>query len=252
MFIDISGEGAPLVLIHGWGLNGAVWNGVLPELTKHFKVYNIDLPGFGHSRDHWPDSVRLIDWAQMIRAKIPDQSIIIGWSLGGLFAQQLAIQFPEKVKHLVLIGSTPKFSQSDDWPGMKPEVLSSFHQALKRDPEKTIERFLAIQAMGSDSVKEDVRHLRLWLQQKPVAQVQALNIGLDILALGDLRKQWHLIKCPVTGFFGRLDSLVPVPAIDSMLQLLPSLQTHIFKHSSHAPFISEPTLFLDQLYKSLH
>ncbi len=252
MFVNISGKGPDLVLIHGWGLNGAVWQGVLPELEQHFRVHNIDLPGFGESKDVWPDSLRLVDWALMIREKIPNQSIVVGWSLGGLFAQQLAIEFPDKVRHLVLVGSTPKFCQGENWPGMKPEVLQSFHQALQRDPAKTIERFLAIQAMGSESVKDDVRRLKQWLQDKPVANAQALNIGLDILGFGDLRSQWHRIQCPITGLFGRLDSLVPIAAIEQMTKLCPTMDTFIFPHSSHAPFISEPSLFMEQLYKTLH
>ena len=49
MHVESHGSGAPLVLIHGWGMHGGVWDNVVPQLAQHFSVHCVDLPGHGYS-----------------------------------------------------------------------------------------------------------------------------------------------------------------------------------------------------------
>jgi pimeloyl-[acyl-carrier protein] methyl ester esterase len=51
------GQGSDLVLIHGWGMNGAVWQQLLPLLTPFYRVHWVDMPGYGHSHDISADSI---------------------------------------------------------------------------------------------------------------------------------------------------------------------------------------------------
>ena len=46
-YVSITGSGPALVLLHGWGLHGGIWQTLLPQLEKHYTVHNVDLPGFG-------------------------------------------------------------------------------------------------------------------------------------------------------------------------------------------------------------
>ena len=68
----------------------------------------------------------------------------------------IAAHWPEKVAKVVLVASTPFFAEQNDWPGIKPNVLNTFKEQLVSHREKTIERFLAIQAMGSESARDDI------------------------------------------------------------------------------------------------
>jgi len=241
-----------LVLLHGWGLNGAVWHAITPMLESCFRLHLVDLPGFGFSRDAVIEEANLDRWIDQIIDQLPARFTLLGWSMGGLLAQQIAMRFPEKVKQLVLVASTPAFLQQADWPGIRPEVLQGFHQALQKDVAKTIDRFLAIQAMGSDTVREDVKRLRTWLQERPLAHPTALDVGLDFLSDVDLRDEVHTIRCPVFGIFGRLDSLVPVDAVDQMAPLFSNgFQATIMSHVAHAPFISHPEEFIQILKKNI-
>lgn len=253
MYIEQKGSGEDLVFFHGWGLNGAVWNAITPLLENRYRLHLVDLPGFGLSRDVYQAKADLDLWIEQILPHLPERFVLLGWSMGGLLAQQIAIRFPERVTSLVLIASTPAFLQKEDWPGIRPEVLQGFHQALQKDVAKTVERFLAIQAMGSDSVREDVKRLKGWLQDRPLAHPTALDVGLDFLSDIDLRTHVSSILCPVFGIFGRLDSLVPVDAVNRMSLLYPSGFTSvIMPHVAHAPFISHPEIFVEHLCVFLH
>jgi pimeloyl-[acyl-carrier protein] methyl ester esterase len=58
---------------------------------------------------------------------------------------------PERVQALVTVASSPCFSAQDAWPGIKPEVLAGFQQQLSEDFQRTVERFLALQTMGTET-----------------------------------------------------------------------------------------------------
>ncbi len=128
---------------------------------------------------------------------------------------------------------------------MASAVIQQFASMLTRDLPLTVERFLAIQAMGSATARQDIKALKQAVLALPLPQSDVLLAALDILIETDLRPQLGQIRQPVAGCFGKLDSLVPV-AMLSQLQLdLPQLQLQILPKASHAPFISHPTEFIE-------
>ncbi len=237
-----------MVLLHGWGMNQGVWQVIKPELELFYagEVRCLDLPGFGNAQS-MPTPYTLHAAAEQLSTQLNDGSTLIGWSLGGLFAVYIAIHWPEKVAKLVLVASSPFFAQADEWPGIKPEVLNTFKEQLVSHREKTIERFLAIQAMGSESARDDVKQLKALLNQYPAPQEQALSAALNILQQDDLRALFAKLTVPVRGIFGRLDSLVPNRAIAKMRTLQPQFAYEVIDKASHAPFISHKAAFISAL-----
>ena len=155
MAVPVANDKPVLVLLHGWGLNHAVWQQLLPQLTGQFSVLTPDLPGFGLAANY-PEPYRLADVAAMVAGQIPSGSLVVGWSLGGLVATQIALDYPEKVRAFALVASSPCFVAGDNWPGMAPLVLRQFAAALAKDVALTIDRFLAIQALGSDTARQEI------------------------------------------------------------------------------------------------
>ncbi len=162
-----------------------------------------------------------------------------------------ALDHPARINRLILTGSSPCFLQQESWPGIHPDVLSGFNHSLQQNTRKTIERFLAIQSMGSESVKEDVRRLKAWLQLRPEADPVALSAGLHLLESVDLRPELSSLRCPVLGLYGRLDSLVPAAAVPRIDALMADSRAVIFPQAAHAPFISHPQLFTEALRQFL-
>ena len=149
-----------LVLLHGWGLNAEVWRCIDEELSSHFTLHLVDLPGFGRSRGF--GALSLADMAEAVLQQAPDKAIWLGWSLGGLVASQIALTHPERVQALVTVASSPCFSARDEWPGIKPDVLAGFQQQLSDDFQRTVERFLALQTMGQPLQNVPMPFLRLY------------------------------------------------------------------------------------------
>ncbi|MCQ1056713.1 pimeloyl-ACP methyl ester esterase BioH [Photobacterium sp. ZSDE20] len=239
------GQGSDLLLIHGWGMNGAVWQQVLPMLAQHYRVHVVDLPGYGHSQHC---SVADADeMAGMLLEQAPEQATWLGWSLGGLVATSAALQAPDRVEQLVTVASSPCFAAEKAWRGIKPEVLADFRRQLDLDFRTTIERFMALQAMGSPSARQDIRHLKEAVLSRPEPEPEALALGLDMLAQVDLRPELGAISQPWLRLYGRLDGLVPAKVARDLDKLAPQSQQHVFKAASHAPFISHPDEFIDTL-----
>lgn len=242
MAVPVENDKPVLVLLHGWGLNHAVWLQLLPQLTMHFSVLTPDLPGFGLA-EVMPEPYSLKSVAAIVAEQIPSGSLVLGWSLGGMVATQIALDYPEKVRALALVASSPCFVANDDWPGMAPLVLRQFAAALAKDVALTIERFLAIQALGSDTARHEIKLLKQALLSLPLPQPAALAGGLTMLAEQDLRPRLSELCMPVAGCFGRLDSLVPVAMLAELQTLLPQASFTILAKASHAPFISHPAEF---------
>ncbi|GAB5381821.1 MAG: pimeloyl-ACP methyl ester esterase BioH [Aliiglaciecola sp.] len=247
LFTESRGQGPELVMLHGWGLNSGVWEPISHYLEQHFRITMIDLPGFGRNAANMPKDYTLESIASMVLAVMPDKCSLLGWSLGGLVAQEIAIEHCERLDRLVLVASTPKFSQSEDWPGIGKVVLETFERQLEQDFSKTLDRFMAIQAMGSESARDDIKQIKAHIQHFPIPDNRALQAGLAILAQSDLRHRLKDITCPVNCLYGRLDSLVPHKAIERIQSLYTDAQHHVFAHASHAPFISHPQLFMQSI-----
>ena len=241
VYLESRGQGPDLVLVHGWGMNGAVWQPLVERLEADFCLHLVDLPGFGQS-PALPAAAELADWSAAVLDVVPQQAAWLGWSLGGLIATQAALQAPSRVSQLLTLASSPCFVAKDNWPGIKPEVLTAFTEQLMADHEAVITRFLALQAMGSEHAKTDIRQLRHSLSAKPSPDPTALSAALNLLAEVDLRNQLAALTLPCLRLYGRLDGLVPRKAIPLVEALLPqhNRQQYIEPKASHAGFISHP------------
>lgn len=245
--VERFGQGQDLVLLHGWGMNGAVWHGIAQQLAAHYRLHLVDLPGFGNSPLGEGSDYSLPWLAEQVATVLPEKCHLLGWSLGGLVASQLALTKPERLHSLITVASSPCFMAREDWPGIAPKVLAGFNQMLAGDFMQTIERFLAIQAMGSEHARNDIRQLRHWLAERPAPQLAALEAGLGLLADVDLRDELVGLDLPWLRIYGRLDSLVPKAAIPLLDERYPESRSLVLEKASHAPFISHPEPFITLL-----
>ncbi|MBD1582005.1 pimeloyl-ACP methyl ester esterase BioH [Pseudoalteromonas sp. S16_S37] len=237
-----------LVFLHGWGMNKAVWQLCIEELKESYEgpIKCLNLPGFGGA-DVPNGEYTLASAAKLLDEQISDNSTIVAWSLGGLFALYLAQHYPKKISKIVLVASSPCFVETQNWEGINEQVLNDFSEQLQKNTTKTIERFLAIQAMGSEHAKEDIKVLRALLKAQPEANENALSVGLELLKSQDLRTIFSRLSLPIYGIFGRLDALVPRQVPARLPDLNPAFSYEIISKASHAPFISHRQEFLSYL-----
>lgn len=111
LYYQASGEGEPLVLIHGLGSSSADWELQVPEFSRHFRVITPDLRGHGGSGRRGPYSVQQFaadTWALLDQLDI-GQPVLLGHSMGGAVAMQMALDRPRAVPKLVLADTVPSF-----------------------------------------------------------------------------------------------------------------------------------------------
>lgn len=241
------GQGPDLVLLHGWGLHSGIWELITEQLSQQYRLHLIDLPGFGRSPLPGGDYDLELLTEQVLKVA-PEQAHFLGWSLGGLVATNIAINHPYRVTSLITVSSSPRFVQTEDWPhAMKANIMDSFCRYLEEDYQGTIIRFLAIQAIGSETQKEDIKRLRDTVFVHGVPASKALREGLALLNDVDLRNALNNIEAPFLRLYGRLDSLVPAKAADAIQALAPNSRQFTFPKASHAPFLSHTQQFLTQV-----
>jgi len=240
LHVETRGTGPDLVLLHGWALHGGIWGPWLEELARHARLHIVDLPG--HGRSEWAAQVRdLGGLARAVFPLVPSGAALLGWSLGGLVALELARRHPRHLRALLLVATTPKFLAGPDWEhGMRPDVLDAFTQGLSGDYRATVQNFLALQTRGDERARETLRLLRSKLASHGEPDPRALVTGLEILRSVDLREALPRITLPALVIAGEHDRLTPAAAGRELAVGLPGARFTLIERSGHAPFLSHP------------
>ena len=238
LHVELRGQGPDLVLLHGWALHGGMWGPWLTELAQHARLHLVDLPGHGHSP--WSDDLeRLPDLARAVGRHVPKGATLLGWSLGGMIALELAREDPGLAGALVLLATTPKFVAGDDWEhGMQAAVLDEFARGLAGDHRGTVQNFLTLQTRGHERSLETLRLLRRNLDSHGPPDPRALAAGLEVLRTTDLRAALPGIALPTLVIAGDHDRLTPAGAGRALATALPQVWYREIPRSGHAPFLS--------------
>lgn len=244
------GTGPNLVLLHGWGLNLAVWDGLIDDLAARYTLTLVDLPGHGLSGHINADNIASM--ADRVAAVMPPQSTVLGWSLGGQVALQLATHHTDKVASLLLAATTPKFVASADWPhGVKTEVLNDFATRLSTNYAATIRNFLALQVLHSSlspaTTRATIATLQKSILKRGEPNIKNLMCGLNILAASDHRLSLDKIKQPALVIQGDHDALTREPAAAWMSTQIPHATYLAIAHAAHAPHLSHRDQFIDAI-----
>jgi pimeloyl-ACP methyl ester carboxylesterase len=142
------GAGAAVLLVQGLGYARWGWDPVVPGLAERFRVLTFDNRGIGESdkpagpytaREMAADAMQVLDEAGLERAHV------VGSSLGGMIAQEVAAAAPERVDKLVLCSTTPGGPDAVPMPAVTVRLLG---EAAKLPPEEALRQFVA-NALGS-------------------------------------------------------------------------------------------------------
>lgn len=248
--VEQQGNGQNLVLIHGWGMHGGVWQPLVKKLSQHFSLHIVDLPGMGFSRPIEPSHLHAV--AESVAEILPANADLCGWSLGGQVAMRIALLQPDRVRRMVLVGNTPRFVNAPDWVhGIDASVFQQFAAQIAQDYQNTLIKFLTLQCMGADDARSTVKQLRKSFAERPVPTLGSLQKALNILLQTDLRAELESLRKPVLLVHGDRDTLAPVQAAHWLAQQLPFARLRVMAGASHAPFLSHPDQFIEALVQFL-
>ena len=237
LHVEVVGDGPPLVLLHGWAMHGGAFAPLVQRLRDRHTLHLVDLPGHGHSRDSTVP-LTLDACVDAIFASVP-VAPWCGWSLGGLIALRAASRDAVRVPRLAMLCASPRFVRGADWKhGVSAEIFQDFATGLRADYRGTLNRFVALEAFGSDHAKDEIHALRdgLFARGEPAASV--LADGLELLETSDLRGTLPALSVATFWLAGRRDRLVDPRAMQAAAASCRHAEFHVVEHAGHAPFLT--------------
>jgi pimeloyl-[acyl-carrier protein] methyl ester esterase len=247
LHVHATGQGSPLVLLHGWALHAGLFAPLVPALAKQHCVHAVDLPGHGRSLPLPDLSVdRVVDVLDAALGDMAAPADILGWSLGGTLALAWARKYPRHARRLVLVAATPKFAAGDGWPhAMPPSTLARFADELRVAYRPTLQRFVTLQVQGSEEGRATLAKLRHALFEHGEPDAALLSGALAMLGGTDLRAEVPAIAQRTLVIAGDRDTLVPAAAAQWLAATLPDARLRVIEGAAHAPFLSHPRVFTD-------
>ena len=247
---EITGRGAPLVLLHGWAVNRHVFQDLVARLSPRFEVHSVDLPGHGGSAGIGcgPDPGAI---AARVFDAVPDGAVWVGWSLGGMIALAGALAAPDRIRALVMVASSPRFSRTHGWRhAMDAETIRRFADRLRDDYGAALWDYLALQFPGVGRGDPRVRALHEAQHAEPPAR-DAITAGERILLDADLREASAGVRVPSLLVTGALDAMVLSKVAADWNAIWPGLVTERIAGAAHSPFNTHPEAFIDALDRFL-
>lgn len=215
----VTGTGPPLVLLHGLGGSGRWWTRNVPALAAHHRVHVVDLVGFGESRNRDPFAfvtakAILLRWLDHLQL---DHVALVGHSLGGRIAAELAADAPDRVAKLVLVAAA-LFPAGRSRPIPVPGLVRSWF--------RTAPDFFPILAV--DALRADPR--TVWR-----ATVELLTT--------DAEAKLPRVTAPALLVWGERDAIVPPAVGERVGRLLPRADLVVLPGAGHVPMWDRPTEF---------
>jgi len=245
LHVEVAGQGPPLVLLHGWALHSGLWGRLPTSLARRHRVHAVDLPGHGRSAPLTPFTADAVVEALERRFAAEREPLtVVGWSLGGQLAMAWAFARPDRIARLVLVATTPRFVEGEDWNcAMARATLERFAAELEAGWRATVLRFLTLQMRGSEHGPSALAAMRRELFARGDPARSALREALALLATTDLRPRVGDLAPPALVVAGTRDTLVPVSACRWLAGAVPNGRLAAIEAAAHAPFLSHPEAF---------
>jgi 3-oxoadipate enol-lactonase len=238
---ELLGQGPPLLLIQGLGYGGRGWGPVLELLAEDFTVAIFDNRGFGSS-DVPPGPYSVRELAEDARAVLDaaglDRAHVVGASLGGMVAQELALTHPQRIDRLVLACTTP--GGVGAYP-MPPQTVSLMLEAPTMPPDVALRRF-AENALGDGTSDDLVERIVAYRTANP-PDLGGWQSQAAAGAMHDALDRIREIKTPTLVVHGTEDAVVDPRNASLLAERIPGARVELLPGCGHLPFWEEPERF---------
>jgi len=236
---QIHGQGDPLLLIHGLGSSGRDWEMQLDSFSRHFQIVIIDLRGHGRSdKPPGPYSMPCFaaDAAGLLQALNASPTHVLGISLGGMVAFQMALDFPDLIRKLVIVNSVP-----DLVPRGIGDVLGFWQRLL-------IIRLLGMEKMGRALAKrfftepEQEPLQEVFIKRWSENHIPAYRASLKAAYGWSVQDRLGEISAP-TLVVGADGDYFPTQDKEAYTALIPEARLEVIENSKHALPVERPEVF---------
>jgi pimeloyl-ACP methyl ester carboxylesterase len=234
------GAGAPLLLIQGLGYGRWSWEPVVPGLAGHHRVLWFDNRGIGDSdQPEGPYTARMMasDALQVLDEAGIERAHVLGASLGGMIAQEVAAGWPDRVDKLVLCCTTPGGAATVPMPEV---TVKLFAEAQALAPAVALHRFVE-NALGDDppdELVEEIYQLRLANPPDPAGWQAQAAAGTTFPGVDGA------ISAETLVLHGTEDNVVDYRNARALADRIPSARVELFEHAGHLFFWERPDDFV--------
>ena len=240
LYVEVTGTGAPLILVHGWPLDHRMFAPQVSELSEHFTVITFDRRGFGRS-DAEPDLRLELDDIDRILDALDLQTVhLLGMSQGGRIALRYAATRPHRLRSLLLQGA----------------VIDGFKASAPGDEPVPIAAYAALAKEGQlpEVIDRWLQHPLMWLGEGHDRELQWLRDiladykGTDLIEFHPERYAFDAdVLAAMDGFprptlllTGAAETAARREHASELLRRIPECREVVFDHSGHLSNLSEP------------
>jgi len=241
IYYEVKGEGFPLVMIMGLGRNSESWDPRLVEgLSKNFKLLMFDNRGAGRtdiSNSEYTIKLLADDTAGLMNTSGISKAHILGISMGGMIAQELVLNHPEKVAKLVLCSTCSGGSKAVQPSQKVSEMLTADVSTMS--PEEYYRKIYLPLVYTDDFIEENPDFVKLHVQKSlryPISKAAYMR-QLDAIGKFNTYERLQQIKAPTLVLHGRKDVLVPSENGAILAEAIPNAELVYLEKSAH--FLAE-------------
>ncbi|HEY4706614.1 MAG TPA: alpha/beta fold hydrolase [Thermodesulfobacteriota bacterium] len=248
-----------LVFVHGWATDSGAWEGIAKEFAGSI---SIDLPGHGGQLG-WDESTLKPAIDEIAgRVKGAKKGLIgVGWSLGSQALIAARPLLKERLRALVLVGSTPCFVEREDFHWAQSKALvKRMIMDMRKDPAATVDSFYSLNFTSNEAATDEAKaFVSRYKYPGPIScegdlpgcfpkfRYGEITKALEALYTIDLREDIKTIDVPVLLVHGRGDSICPVGAAEYMASRMKRARLEAFDGAGHAPFLTRRDAFISVL-----
>ncbi|MGF1657904.1 MAG: alpha/beta fold hydrolase [Rubrimonas sp.] len=230
--------GPTVVLLHGYLGGSAQWSELEEALSARFRMVTPDLPGFGRAREAAaPASIER--FAEHVIADLTARGIdsfaLVGHSMGGMIAQEVARAIPDRVERLVLYGTGALGCMPDRFEPIEASLDRLGREGVARTARRIVATWLA--HGEADPAFETLCAIGAQ------ADAEAARLGLNAMALWDGRAALSELTMPSLIIWGERDRSYRWAQIEQLWRALPGASLAVIPGASHAAHVEKPLLF---------
>jgi len=233
---DRAGSGPAVLLIHGWTFNRTVWERQVVALRDRHTVITVDVRGHGessHPRTGYSVPALAGDLEHLVRALNVPRIALVGWSMGGIIAMELAHRLGTRASALGLVSTTAGgLGEAKDELAKMTAAIDGDFRAFVREFAPRLFKAGAASPLCAWAVSQ---------MQKTPAHVASAS--LETLASADLRPLLKKITTRTMVFHGRDDGITPLAGAEDIQKAIKGAALTVFDESGHAPHLEEPDAF---------
>lgn len=242
------GSGDPIVFLHAFPFNAAMWEYQYADLEADYRVVGIDLPGFGSSpAPAEPKAARMDDWADLVAGVMSElgleRPVVVAASMGGYLTFELLRRHPDLLGPLVLVATRPKSDDVDTWERRTEQQTALIEgEDLSTLAKGMVDGVLSQSSLDRPELVEYVQ--ALMTHSLPEGWIAALEVMKN---RPDAMSALRGLEQPTLVVAGELDRVTPLAESNLISSLVANGRLVTIKDSSHLPSIENPADFNTEL-----